>query len=129
MSSVFKQGDKRGCVVKRKALEAVLKGLLSIKASPYPQSGLCGNLQWVIDNPRIYYERWLKKQYPRWRFFSGNVGFPVEGSGVEYVRVQELGGLWLKSTPVGRLRWDLLDFLIRRARADLKAMKKGGTNE
>lgn len=112
--------------MKRKELEAVLKGLLSVKASPYFKAGICSNLRWSIDNPRIYHEDWAKEQYPRWRFFSGNRSFPVEGSGEEYCRAQDLGELWLKSTPGGRLRWDLLDFLTRRARADLKAMKKGG---
>lgn len=129
MSSVFKQGDKRGCVVKRKELEAVLKGLLSVKASPYFEAGICSNLRCSIDNPRIYHEDWVKEQYPRWRFFSGNGDFPVEGSGEGYSRAQDLGESWLKSTLWGRRRWDLLDFLIRRARADLKAMKKKGGNK
>jgi hypothetical protein len=62
-------------------------------------------------------EEALKRLFKTWPKFSGNLRFPIPSPIVEppsdpFYRGIDRGNNWNKRTKYGRLRWELLDFLI-----------------
>ena len=59
----------------------------------------------------------------KWTRFSGDINFPVPSSregGCPVVAYSEAKSLWNKRTKYGRLRWELLDFLIEATKPEDK---------
>lgn len=77
---------------------------------------------------RAYSNDKLIDLFERWPKFSGHIGFPVPAPkewGVDasdaYTLTQEADTLWDRSTEYGRLRWELLDFLITELEKEVNA--------
>lgn len=70
--------------------------------------GICANVEELVDitNDEVHELMCL------WPKFSGNRVFPVGGSLTGYKNAAFNGTLWDKSTDEGRLRFELLDYLI-----------------
>ena len=84
---------------------------------PDKRSGLCANLG-ALPSGAWWDFKGLCKAWP---LFSGDGVYPVpacEGSDPEfmYFDTSEIGCLWDTSTEYGRLRWQLLDWLIEQTK-------------
>lgn len=94
-----------------------------------PDYGICYNVAEQMNKravetlstagaERIYYsqlriERGLADYFVRWPKHSVNLEYPVEGSEARYHESIVSGKMWdRKSELRGKLRWELLDFLI-----------------
>lgn len=108
----------------KSALEAILKELVHIKKNgPYYQSaGICFNLLEKCD-----YENWefidefLGASFPKWRYFSGDLDYPIkfgkERPNDSYCHLNKWEGGY------GKKRMQLLNFLIKTAKQELKNWK------
>lgn len=72
--------------------------------------GICKNLNDLVDLNRKAYDFFINLM-ESWPKFSGSRMFPVSGVDSFHESMQN-GTLWDKSTDEGRLRFELLDYLI-----------------
>jgi hypothetical protein len=75
-------------------------------------AGICYNVrQQVVDDTEYFnLVKLLKRYYSSWKHFSGDFQYPVEGRPDKYTRQ---GDKWSRTAKYGRLRWQLLNFLIK----------------
>ena len=106
--------------------EEILEILVSIREymsqciEPYWASGICrmvdNNLRhhYGIDESRAVVARLqLLPYFKRWVHYSGNANYPVPASsGASAKEAFYLLPRWDSTTEYGRLRWELLDYLI-----------------
>ena len=102
----------------------ILERLQQIKAAERRDSGMgiCVNLV-CFGRERIpQASTWLRYQFPKWPKYSGNPEYPVPATQVgETGDSQYIGtrNLYNPGTEYGRLRLELLDFLIEQAKGEL----------
>ena len=95
----------------------IYDALLKIKECPDEQYGICTNLHLRCENlsQTGYVSLFLEQSFPNWDKFSGSLHLPIpEVDGLNH----RYGKLWDKTTQYGRLRWELLDFLIECAKEE-----------
>lgn len=73
--------------------------------------GICANVGELVDIDDESHKE-LSKLMCLWPKFSGSRAFPVGGSLTGYTNAASNRTLWDKSTDEGRLRFELLDYLI-----------------
>lgn len=84
---------------------------------PYDRStGICSQ----FDSPELYSTAELRQyldSFKTWPHYSGDSSFPVPSPDVSIEAIDayfdNLGDLWDRDTEYGRLRWDLLDHIIK----------------
>jgi hypothetical protein len=83
----------------------------------YPDYGICGNLEddfpEACDFITEYAEGWKHNPHTHSQL-------PVEGNLRAYLANSYNHTLWSKSTKHGRLRWQLLSYVIKKVRKDIK---------
>ena len=72
--------------------------------------GICANVDSLMSVDSNQYDEFLDLMIS-WSKFSGQEIYPVNGQD-SYHRAKTNGTLWDKSTNEGRLRFELLDYLI-----------------
>jgi len=84
------------------------------------EAGICANLEmFLLDDENlgtdivVYYSKDWKHKVP------DIIYFPVEGCDEKYHKASENYKLWSKTTKYGRLRWNLLNHMIKRVQEDL----------
>jgi hypothetical protein len=99
----------------RHQYSAVLAALLNIRGhGPVnPHLGICKNLDDQLDSQTCGY-RFVESNCSDWEHFSGCTTYPVPPARVADMRTPQYK--WDRSTRHGQLRYDLLDYLIERAR-------------
>lgn len=102
-----------------------------------PDYGICYNVTEQMNSQamkatieqnkeRVYYsqlriERGLTDYFARWPKHSVNLKYPVEGSEARYHESIESGKMWDRESELrGKLRWELLDFLIEELEKELQ---------
>jgi len=110
-------------------LPYVLEALKEIKNGNLlnEHCGICSNLHYICRD--WYWKDWdiaewsyelgtniLDYYFEQWEHFSGNIEYPIEGSPDEYGMQ---GDMWDETNEWGKLRWDLLDYLIERIENDI----------
>ena len=85
--------------------------------------GICKEL--LHRNASLYLDaaRWLERLWKKWPKFSGNPRFPIPSPdtgppGSAFYQGVDEGTNWDKRTKYGRLRWELLDFLIEQTKPE-----------
>lgn len=103
----------------------ILTSLKSLKnRGPSDESfGICNNLSKYSN--RHVTEFWdaygFVKQYSRgWKHHSGDVDYPVPGPETKGAWTLSHYNKWNKNTRHGRLRWQLLNYLIKKLEKELK---------
>ena len=102
-------------------LTALHQNLLRIrnKRDIHLDDGICDNLS---DVPRPAWE-WMYEAFKRWPHFSGRMLYPIPGTRQDpadaFVVAVARGTMWSKRTKYGRLRHDLLHFLIQETEAHM----------
>jgi hypothetical protein len=104
--------------VHKQVLIEILQGLKEISTKgPRAQScGICYNLLLVTNFRRYNDVLVLEYYFEKWKSFSGDFDYPIEGSVREFNKGKSK---WNSETVYGRLRWDLLEFLIQEIEKDL----------
>ena len=92
----------------RLLMQALLTALKLVREERvYEDCGICANVGVHLDDiPNSFYQ--LMRKWPK---FSGAGCYPVNGAH-SYYAARKDGTLWDKSTDEGRLRFELLDYLI-----------------
>lgn len=104
----------------RNFLSAYLSILKDIKEHRILNSvGICGNVyEHGMQNDSLSYEEVVKvgalsrNIFNFWPKFSGNIVYPIRETRCSYENASCNRTLWDKNTPYGKLRWELLDFMI-----------------
>jgi len=108
-----------------------------VKERYNPEVGICYNVWHVVRykpifladvfdqnvsdawNMRDAVDDWMHDTWKKWPSFSGNVNYPiVVGSNDNeqaFWQFEETDDKWNNNTEYGRLRWDLLSFLLEEA--------------
>lgn len=56
----------------------------------------------------------FRASFKTWQYYSGDPGFPVPGTAAAIdAYFDKSNDLWDRNTAYGRLRWDLLDHIIK----------------
>ena len=91
------------------------------------RGGICGNAAgvWEVSAAeRVRTHRWIERTAKRWPHYSGERCYPVPGDslGVSANEAFYTTGFsrWDETTEYGRLRWDLLRFLLLEAIKELE---------
>lgn len=75
--------------------------------------GICSQ----FDLYSAYERRQFRDSFKTWPHYSGDISFPVPSPDVQIEAIDayfdNLGVLWDRDTEYGRLRWDLLDHIIK----------------
>jgi hypothetical protein len=101
-------------------LKEALDGLYGVRDQPDPDAGICSNLYWMLRNCGVTYEDcsdlivYYAKQ---WEHYSGDPEYPVEGDCIEYCSQENM---FDPKTKYGKLRLQLLDFIIEKLNEDLQ---------
>lgn len=92
--------------------------LIDIANDPDPHRGICTQLTFGV-------RLWVKDQFKYWEHYSGDKAYPVPPYYPyipdytelhnEYGYAALFGMMWDTDTEYGRMRWDLLAFLLERA--------------
>lgn len=100
----------------------------------HPSVGICQRMNTVLVHRGNYTEMEIiirsirTDMFKKWPHFSGNEVYPVPST----VRARwespkdafmSIKNLWSKRTNYGRLRWDLLEFMIDQTQKDIQNMK------
>jgi hypothetical protein len=94
-------------------LNALKEIKAEVKSSPY---GICSNVLFTEPGASINREleidvkQQLYSLFPKWKHFSGDLQVPIEGKLPKYNRQRDK---FKKTTKYGRLRHNLLNFLIK----------------
>lgn len=107
----------------------MLSGLISIRDSKKSSTyGICTSLR-VYMTERGYENipwTYMKAIFQKWPHFSDDVWYPIPAVTQSSPMSEYLAcnNRWSKRTKYGRLRWDLLEFMIDRIRKDIRNMKR-----
>lgn len=101
------------------------KILTDIKQGPLlGRHGICLEV-WRRDEDFYHDEakETLNRLFKTWPKFSGNSRYPIRSSirkppSYSFLKGVEKGNNWDKRTKYGRLRWELLDFLIEQTKPE-----------
>lgn len=103
-------------------MSLLLKALLHLRANgPFDtEMGICGFVHdyFEIVTERNAAEKEFYKLVITWKYYTGNVTFPIpynkrtRPDKTPANAFWETENLWNKRSPYGRLRWELIDFLI-----------------
>lgn len=114
--------------------EWLLDALQSVRVGgpTQPNTGLCKNVRVAMGVDWLSKEweqvaSWMHRAYPKWPKYSGNVTFPVPGGANIYDfhrEHQPIGSMWDRNTEYGRLRLELLDFLIEQLESEIEQANK-----
>ena len=101
-------------------LEGLLRSLKALKIDPPSNAkGICGNT--LMDGRSTKIKDTLFKSWPK---YSGSLGFPInDPSGLldpHQAYIYYLGDLWDKGHQYGKLRWELVEFMIESLETALK---------
>ena len=103
-------------------IQSIKSGIIDIETG----LGICTNV--VYNSMDILYEdvREIFKELriDQWEHFSGCYEFPIPSTNKKLSNedlYEATENLWDRRTKYGRLRWDLLDYLINQAEAKLNA--------
>jgi hypothetical protein len=100
----------------------ILNALLDIKANVKKSGvGICSNVMYRIpenwspsDKDQVRKE--LYQLFPKWKHYRGDLASPIEGSLSKYY---DQNDKFKKTTKYGRLRHNLLNFLIKTVKQEL----------
>ena len=71
--------------------------------------GICGELGVMcFDETDVF----LQTVFAKWPHYNENNAYPIPGGFHAYHKARRKGTLWTKHSEYGRLRWDLLEYLI-----------------
>jgi hypothetical protein len=115
-------------------LPYVLEALKEIKQGNLCETcDICSNLHFICRD--WYWKDWdinewsyelgtniLEYYFEQWEHFSGNIEYPIEGCLDEYAAQNNM---WDETTKWGKLRWELLDYLIERIEDDIATKNQG----
>lgn len=116
------------------ALEAIESSLISLRSRGPSRAdmGICANLDDELEQLGFgCYEEcafsWREGAFEIWPKFSGMLGWPVPSAESvpsadpmkTYYSASDAGSLWDETTEYGRLRYELLDFLIEQIKKDI----------
>lgn len=86
--------------------------------------GICQNAYDLLHNDKETHLLWdadpkeaadiMDDLMPEWPKASNTIGFPVPGGVNAYQEAADKGTLWSKRTKYGKLRWELLNWLIEK---------------
>lgn len=102
-----------------KFVKKVCEELTDVATDPCPREGICGQLSDEVCE-------WIAEQFDQWEHFSGNYAYPISvneidvwgveiGPSQQYYDAKSRAEMWDTDTEYGRMRWDLLAFLLERA--------------
>ena len=115
-----------------------LKRIMQLPSSRRPEwfykgTGIChklSNIQYYITRPDInvntsnfHLQRILEKHFKTWKHFSGDLGYPIPSLSEcldaedKYCSVKNL---YDRRNPYCKLRYDLVDHIIKQMKAELK---------
>lgn len=89
--------------------------------------GICGHVE-ELFNPRIHQARFgavnaeLRRTFKKWPKYSGETAFPIPGNPTPsdaFFAVRYRSGLFNKRNEQGRLRWELLEWMIAHLKKDI----------
>lgn len=104
----------------------ILTALLAIKQDALagkvkdPMCGLCVNVSEYANidenSSWVRTKEWLGRQFYTWPKFSGDTTHPIVGGHDAYIKAKYEHSMFSRTTRYGRLRWNLLNHLIRKAK-------------
>lgn len=109
-----------------KIVAAICEALVEVCNDPLHYYSICHNFDLVIDrillDDDVSYNQaddWLGKTIQKWPKFSGDFNYPIwdrmSTPREQFWDARDSGNLWNNSTEYGRLRWELLAFLLEEA--------------
>lgn len=95
--------------------QELLKALKTLKANGpiFPHSGICANLDAIFDD-FFEFRITFHEIYKKWPKFSGSLVYPI----AEHPEYYDNPFKWEGES--GKLRWELVDFLIQQLENDLQ---------
>lgn len=80
--------------------------------------GICANVRDLLkgEYTNLQITNRQKELFVKWPKFSGDLSFPIEGGEAAYDNAKWEGTLWKEDTEYGRLRKELLLFMINELR-------------
>ena len=106
-------------------VSAICEALVHICNDPDTISGICSNWDSELEHIDDYRYRtaddWFDETVRKWPHFSGSISYPIwnrqdmSAPSDQYAHAFACGTLWDNSTEYGRLRWELLAFLLEEA--------------
>lgn len=109
----------------RKDIQVILKGLEDIRAKALSgvkfDTGICSKLDRHCKSVNASeLTVWLWSKFGTWSKFSGDKTYPIKGNYEAYSKAVQNDSMFSRTTRYGRLRWNLLNHLIREAKKDLE---------
>lgn len=115
----------------KQQLEELLEGLKTIRiAGPTdPFFGLCSNLRVQMRWRRGFdLDEWMAEAWQDWPQFSGHDNYPVPHPRMNCETAYNHTELmWSRKSQYGLARWDLLDWLIKKAEEQLNGIQQART--
>lgn len=73
--------------------------------------GICCAILPYVKNIDAAWDR-LDELFKQWPKYSGIIHHPIPGGGIVYDKAKHSATLWDRNTEYGKLRWELLEWLI-----------------